>query len=329
MGQDVWVLAEHRGGELEEVTKEMLAEAGHLTSKLGGQVCSLLLGDGVGKLEIPLAHYGADVVYMAEHPLLASYTTDAYTDVVAGLVQQRQPAILICGATPNGCDLAPRLATRLGINLASDCVSLDLSGDGQLIATKPVYQDKVYAKLLYPAAGLQIATFRPGVRGVDEPDRSRRCEVVTVPIAIGSEHIRTRCLGVIPADPRTVDVSEAERIVAGGRGVGDNFDSLWELADLLGAAIGGTRVAVDRGWLPLERLIGATGKTVRPRLYLACGISGAPQHSIGMKDCETVIAINIDRTAPIFSLADLGVLADLNQVIPDLIRRLRQQRGAE
>jgi electron transfer flavoprotein alpha subunit len=329
LGQDVWVLAEHRGGELEEVTKEMLAEAGHLASKLGGQVCSVLLGDDVGKLAIPLAHYGADLVYMAEHPLLSSYTTDAYTDVICGLVQQYQPAILIFGVTPNGSDLAPRLATRLGVNLASDCVSLDLTGDGQLIATKPAYQDKLYAKVLYPAAGLQIATLRPGVRGVDEADRSRRCEVVAVPVIVGSERISTRRLGVIPADPRTVDVSEAERIVAGGRGVGDNFDSLWELADILGAAIGGTRVAVDRGWLPLERLIGATGKTVKPRLYLACGISGATQHSIGMKDSETVIAINVDRTAPIFPLADLGVLADLNQVIPALIRRLRQQRGGE
>lgn len=329
MGQDVWVLAEYSGGELEEVTKEMLAEARHLTSKMGGQVCSLLLGEGVDKLEIPLARYGADLVYMAEHPLLSSYTTDAYTEVIVGLVQQYQPAVLICGATPNGCDLAPRLATRLGVNLASDCVSLDLSDDGQLIATKPAYQDKVYAKVLYPAAGLQIATFRTGVRGVDEADRSRRCEVVTVAVSVDSEHIRTRRLRVIPADPRTVDISEAERIVAGGRGVGDNFHNLWELADLLGAAVGGTRVAVDRGWLPLERLIGATGKTVKPRLYLACGISGATQHSIGMKDSETVIAINVDRTAPIFPLADLGVLADLNQVMPALIRRLRQQRGRE
>lgn len=329
MGQDVWVLAEHRGGELEEVTKEMLAEAGDLKSQLGVQVCSLLLGDGVGKLAIPLAHYGADLVYMAEHPLLSSYTTDAYTDVIVNMLQQYQPAILICGATLNGRDLAPRLATRLGVNLASDCVRLDLSGDGQLIATKPAYRDKVYATVLYPAAGLQIATLRPGARGCYEADRSRRCEVVTVPVIVGSEHIRTRRLGVIPADPRTVDVSEAEMIVAGGRGVGDSFHSLWELADLLGAAIGGTRVAVDRGWLPLERLIGATGKTVKPRLYLACGISGATQHSIGMKDSETVIAINVDRTAPIFSLADLGVLADLNQVIPAVIRRLRQHRGGE
>jgi len=327
--QDAWVLAEHRGGELEEVTKEILAEAGHLTGKRGGQVCSLLLGDGVGKLTIPLAHYGADLVYMAEHPLLTSYTTDAYTDVIVGLVQHYQPAILICGATPNGCDLAPRLATRLGVNLASDCVSLDSNDDGQLIATKPAYQDKVYAKVLYPAAGLQIATLRPGVRGVDEADSSRHCEVVTVPVSVDSEHIRTRRLGVVPADPKTVDISEAERIVAGGRGVGDNFHNLWELADLLGAAVGGTRVAVDRGWLPLERLIGATGKTVKPRLYLACGISGATQHSIGMKDSETVIAINVDRTAPIFPLADLGVVADLNQVIPALIWRLRQQRGRE
>jgi electron transfer flavoprotein alpha subunit len=329
LGQDVWVLTEHRGGELEEVTKEMLAEASDLKSKLAGQVCSLLLGDGLAKLAIPLAHYGADLVYMAEHPLLSSYTTDAYTDVISGLIQQYQPAILICGATPNGRDLAPRLATRLGVNLASDCMNLGLSGDGQLIATKPAYQDKLYAKVLYPAAGLLIATFCPGVRGVNEADMSRRCEVVPVPVTISSEQIRTRCLGVIPADPRTVDVSEAESIVAGGRGVGDNFPSLWELADLLGAAIGGTRVAVDRGWLPLERLIGATGKTVKPRLYLACGISGATQHSIGMKDSETVIAINMDRTAPIFSLADLGVLGDLNQVIPALIRRLRQQRDRE
>lgn len=329
MGQDVWVLAEYRGGELEEVTKEMLAEACHLISQSGGHVCSLLLGDGVSKLVIPLAHYGADLVYVAEHPLLSSYTTDAYTDVIVGLVQQYRPAIIICGATPNGRDLAPRLATRLGVNLASDCLSLDATGDGQLIATKPVYQDKVYAKVLHPAVAPQIATFRPEARGVDEPDRSRRCEVVTVPVTIGSEHIRTRCLGLIPADPRTVDVSEAERIVAGGRGVGDDFPSLWELAQLLGAAIGGTRVAVDRGWLPPERLIGATGKTVKPRLYLACGISGATQHSTGMKDSETVIAINVDRTAPIFSLADLGVLADVNQVIPALIRRLREQGGKE
>lgn len=329
MGKDVWVLAEHRGGELEEVTKEMLGEARHLASHLGGQVCSVLLGHSVTQLATPLAHYGADVVYVAEHDLLAHYTTEAYTTVLADLVRQYEPAFLMCGATPNGRDLAPRLATRLGTHLASGCVRLELSTEGQLIATIPAYQDKVYAKVLYPAARPQIATFRPEVRGAEEPDSSRRCEVVTVEVKLSRKQIRTHCLGVIPPQPRTVDVSEARVIVAGGRGVGhgDRFQSLWELADLLGAAVGGTRVAVDRGWLAVERLIGATGKTVRPKLYLACGISGTIQHTAGMKDSEAIIAINTDRTAPIFSLADLGVLGDLDQVVPALIQRLRQRTG--
>jgi len=324
MSKDVWVLAEHRGEELEEVTKEMLGEARRLASRLGGRVCAVLLGDNVAQFASPLAHYGADIIYMAKHELLAHYTTDAYTTVLGDMALKYEPAILVCGATPNGRDLAPRLATRLGTHLASGCIRLDVSGEGQIVATIPFYQDKAYITVLYPTARLQIATFRPGARGADEPDKSRQAEVIQVEVRLSEEQVRTRPLGVIPADPRTVDLSEAGIVVAGGRGIGDKFESLWELADLLGGAVGGTRVAVDRGWLPVERLVGATGKMVKPRLYLACGISGATQHTAGMKDSDAVIAINIDRSAPIFSVADLGVVADLDELMPQLIERLRQ-----
>ena len=329
MSQDVWVLAEHWGGELEEVTKELLGEGRGLANWLGGRLCGILLGYGVERLVSPLAHYGAEIVYLAEDELLSIYNSDAYTMVLTELIRQHAPSIFLCGATPNGLDLAPGLAMRLGAPLATNCILLKADGEGRLSAVRPVHQDRVYETVVYPPTKPWISTLRPGVRGAEQPNVSQRAEVVKVKVELRPKVIRTRHLGFIPPDPQTVDISEAQKVVAGGHGVGgaEGFDRLWQLANLLGASVGGTRVAVDRGWLKFERQIGASGKTVEPKLYIACGISGASQHIVGMKDSELVIAINTDPMAPLFSVADLAVVGDLHEVIPAVIDRLNYLRA--
>jgi electron transfer flavoprotein alpha subunit len=327
--REIWVVAEHRGGELKAVTAELLGEGKKLAGQFGGGVRGVLLGYKIRELASSLARYGADSVYLAEHELLADYSVDAFVTVLHNLILRYQPFLLLLGATPQGREIAPRLAVRLGAPLVTQCISLDKDKEGRLVAVRPAYQDKVYQTVLFPSAQFRIATLLPGVRDAEFPDVSREAEVIDVQVKLSPEMIRPRHLGFLPADPRTVDIAEAEKVIAGGRGMGSegSFQQLWELADLLGAAVAGTRVAVDRGWLPLERMVGTTGKSVHPRLYFAWGISGASQHVAGMKDSEKVIAVNNDPGAPLFSLADLGVLGDVQQVLPALIARLRCLSG--
>lgn len=325
MEQDIWVLAEHREGELEEVTKELLGEGQELAEKHRGKLCSILLGQDVEKLALYLGQYGADRVFLVEDKLLSVYTTDAYSIVLENLLRRYKPFFFLCGATPLGQDLTPRLAIRLGAPLATNCILIKNDGEGNIIAVRPACQGKTYQTLIFPADKTGMATLQPGARGVDEPDTTRTAEVTRVKVELNTEAIRTKHLSFIPPNPRTMDIAEASMIVAGGRGLGnaEEFQLLSELADLIGAGVGGTKVAIDRGWLPRERMIGSTGKTVKPKLYLACGISGASQHIVGMKDSEWIIAINSDPSAPIFSLADLAVLGDLHQIVPEIIHRLR------
>jgi electron transfer flavoprotein alpha subunit len=229
-------------------------------------------------------------------------------------------------ATSVGEELAARVAVRIKTGVVTECTLLEMTKEGLLAMTRPSYGGKVNITMICPSARPQMATVQPGAMRIDEPDQSRKVEVVKVSVKVKPRELRSRIVGFMKGDPRTMDLSEAEIIVAGGQGVGsvDKFSVIEELADLLGACVGGTRSVVDAGWIPFERQIGQTGKTVAPRCYIACGISGAIQHVMGMKESKTIIAINIDRNAPIFKLADIGIVEDLHKVIPALIKELQE-----
>lgn len=328
---DVWVIVEHQQGKLADVTLEMLGDARKLADKLGGQVWAIMLtAGGAGDGSEVMAHHGADRVLLVEHALFEAYTTEPCVQALAALCAEHAPGILLLAATLNGQDLAARLSARLGTGLAADCVTLKINAEGRLEATRPTHADKVYGTTVCVAGTPQMATLRPGVAGVGKPNTARKAEVSTVEPVLDATTLRARAVGFVPADPKTIDITEAERIVAAGMGVGgrEGVQALEELAELLGAALAGSRLAVDQGWLPYERQVGQSGRTVAPRLYIAAGISGASQHTLGMRDAQTIVAINTDKAAGIFKLAELGIVGDLHQVIPALTKKLRAQKKA-
>lgn len=324
----VWIVAEQAKGELHPVSLELLGEGRKLAASLGQDLCAVLLGQGAEVLVDTLARYRADKVYLVEHDLLAEYSTDAYTFALAELIEKQRPSIVMLGATPNGQDLGARMAARLRTGFAGDCVELRLNSEGAPEAVRPAYGDKVYTTVVSCSNPPWIVSLRPGIIGVDEPDESCHAEVIHVRPEIEPDSIRTRVIEFVKADPGTIDIAEAEFIVSGGRGIGgkEQWRLVEELAEVLGASVAGSRVAVDEGWIVRDRQVGQTGKTVTPGLYFALGISGASQHVGGMKDAKQIVAINTDRDAPIFKVSSLSVLADLHQVVPALVQKLREAR---
>lgn len=326
----VWVVAERDEEGLRETTFEILEEGRKLADQLEDRLCCVLIGHQVGESIETLGRYGVDTIYVVEHPLLAEYNTDGYTAALTELIRNHKPYLVIMSATPNGQDLAPRLAARLKIGLVTDCVMLKLSGRGEVLFIKPTHQDKVYATITCPSTTPHLATIRPGAIGIAPPNYCRQPEVISWEPCIHSGMLRTRTLDLIKGDPKLIDVGEAEFIVSGGRGVDgmQGWQLIEGLAEILGASVGGTRMAMDMGYIPQERMIGQTGKAVGPKLYLAAGISGASHH-VGGIDAECMIAINTDRNAPIFSRCDLGIIGDLHEVLPALTRKLRQMKDTD
>jgi electron transfer flavoprotein alpha subunit len=328
----VWVVVDHTGDEIEDIARELLGQARRLADRLGLAAAAVLLGDDVCSLAPLLGQYGADTVYLAESPLLGTYNPDAYTPVLADLIRRQRPSIVLWGATDRGRDLAPRVAARLGTGLASNCTGIGLSDDGLLVMTRPVYGGKASCRVVCPTTRPQMATLQPGAARAKRPEPSRQAQVVTLDVGLSPQCLRLQLVEVIRIPPSALDVTEAEVIVAGGRGVGseEGFRLVEQLAHLVGAAVAASRPAVDVGWAPYERQVGLSGKSVAPRLYIACGISGATYHVVGMKDSKAVVAINQDPHAPIFQIADVKIVGDVRQVLPPLIkrlRRLRQERG--
>ena len=325
--KSVWVIAEHTKRGLHEAALEVLGEARALVDQLQGELHAVVLGDEITDLAATLFHYGAQSVYLVQHPLLKEYTTDGYVHALAQLLRDRDARVLMLGGTPNGQDLAPRLAARLCIGLAADCMRVKLNSSGELGMTRPVYQDKVHAVVTWPGSRPMVVTMRPGARGSNRPDPSRQGQVFEVRVQLEDDVIRARPVGFIKGDPKQIDLSEAELVVAGGRGVEPGrWGVVEDAAKQLGAAVGGSRMAMDQGWIGRERMIGLTGKTIHPKLYLAAGISGASQHMGGVRDSEVVIAINTDPAAPCLKQADLGIVGDLHEVLPALTRRLQEIR---
>jgi electron transfer flavoprotein alpha subunit len=334
---EIWGVLERSDATLHEQSGELLSE---LVDVAGRQptpatVCAVLLCSQ--QAELPdlslLPKLGVHHVYIPEHPLLVRYSTEGYVSALAWFIQQRKPVLMATSATPNGRDWTPRLASQLHLPFVPNCLSLDLHDDG-LFALRSIYEGRAYVQTrtaLHRRTAL--ATFVPGVRGTpvniqeDQfPASSLEITRLMPEIRQGRGQERVRHLAVRAPSSEEIELDAAERIIAGGRGVGqEGFTTIASFARLLDASVGATRVATDLGWVEHARQIGATGKIVRPRLYIACGISGAAQHTSGMTGSQTVIAINPDRSAPIFALSDLGLLGDANQVLPLAAKMLEER----
>lgn len=317
----VWVFAEQREGHLEKVSLELLGEGRKIADKLGVKLTALLLGSGIKDLGKGLRNHGADEVLVVDNKELEHYTTDGYTKVICDLVNKRKPGILFIGATFIGRDLGPRVAARLETGLTADCTSLDVDiTNGNLLATRPAFGGNLMATIVCPDHRPQMATVRPGVfEKLEEEEKEGGVEEIQVNLSF--EDIRTKVLEIVKENKEIVDISEANFIVAGGRGMGsqENFKLLYELAEALGGVVAASRAAVDKGWLDKAYQVGQTGKTVRPNIYIACGISGAIQHVAGMQDSDLIIAVNKDESAPIMKIADYGIVGDIVKVIPQMI----------
>lgn len=329
--QGVWVFAEQRHGELQKVSLEILGESRRLANELGVKLTAVLLGNNIGHLANKLGEYGADEVLIADHAELENYTTDGYTKVLCDLVNDKKPGIFFIGATFIGRDLGPRVAARLRTGLTADCTSLAVEVEnGALLATRPAFGGNIMATIACPDHRPQMATVRPGVFS-RLTEKNYDFTVENVEVKLEASDIRTTILEIVKANKEVVDISEAKVIVSGGRGVGskENFTLLQELADAFGGVVGGSRGAVDKGWIERDYQVGQTGKTVRPSIYIACGISGAIQHVAGMQESDMIIAINKDETAPIMKVADYAIVGDLNKVIPEMISELKSMESKE
>ncbi len=318
----VWVMAQQEAGGLHPVSLELLGKARELAEHLGQDVSALLLGDRVEPLVGALFAAGAQQVHLVEHPALAGYRTLPFSRAAAQVIQSQKPEILLVGATPMGRDLAPRLARRLGLGLTADCTGLEIDAQERILRqTRPAFGGNVMATIVGRYSRPQVATVRPGIMKPLPPEPGRQGRLLRHNVHIPSQDLRTTLLKTIQVPRSGVDLTSARVIVAGGRGVGNmaGFALLEELAGVLGAELGGTRVAYESGWIPHERQIGQTGVTVRPDLYVAVGLSGAIQHRAGMLDSRFIVAINKDRAAPIFDVADFALVGDFSKIVPAVI----------
>lgn len=325
MAQGVWTIAEQRGGEIRKITYEIVSEGRRLADALGQELTVILLGSDIKGAAAELGQYGADKVLVADDSRLEPYTTDAYVSVISELVKANDPHILILGASTQGKDLAGRLAASLDVGMAQDCTAFAVE-DGNLVATRPIYAGKAYAKVTFENSLPQMAAARPKVMSISEPDSSKSAEVADVAFSLDDGDLKTKVVDVAADESGKVDLTEADKIVSGGRGMKgpENYNILEEFADLIGASVGASRSAVDAGWRPHSDQVGQTGKVVSPNLYVACGISGAIQHLAGMSTSKIIVAINKDEDAPIFQKADYGVVGDLFDVVPALTEEVKK-----
>ena len=321
MSKDVFVFCEQRDGKLQNVGFELLGEASSLAQDLGQQVTAVLLGEGVFKQADELIHYGADIVIVVEDPMLKEYLTEPYAKALTAVIKAKDAGIVLFGATSIGRDLAPRISARIKTGLTADCTGLNIDPDTKLLMmTRPAFGGNLMAVIRCKNHRPQMATVRPGVMQPMEKDQSRTGKIERFEVVFNKEDMNVELLEVIPKSKNIADITKAKCLVSGGRGLGgkENFQLLRELAEVLDAEVSASRATVDAGWIEKERQVGQTGKTVRPDLYLACGISGAIQHVAGMENSGLVIAINKSDTAPIFGVADLGIVGDLHAIIPKL-----------
>lgn len=315
---NIWVFPEHKDNKLLKVSREVLSEGRRLADKCDGELTAVLPGYHLDGLVGDIGKHGVDKVLLIEHPALERYSTLPYCSVFAGLIQKHKPAAVLFGATALADDLAPRLAVRLKTGLVTNCNMVEIAEDGTLEVTKPAYSGKISATLRFSSNRLQLVTISPGA--MEATINTRQSQVINIKVENVDEPI-TEDIGLLKGDPESTDLSEAELIVSGGRGMGNEqgFQLLEELAKLLRASVGGTRVAVDNGWIPFEKQVGQTGKVVSPMVFITLGTSGAIQYTTGFKDSEFVIAIDSNPQSPIFQVSDIGVVADVHQLLPALV----------
>lgn len=321
----VWVFAEQREGNLMNVSIELLGEGRKIADKLNTELTAILLGNNVNKLADRLVKYGADKVIYAESPLLEIYTTDGYTKTICNLIEERKPEIMLIGATNIGRDLGPRISARIHTGLTADCTRLDVDLENRrLLQTRPAFGGNLMATIICPDHRPQMATVRPGVMEKAKYDQGRSGEIEIINPDLRDEDIMAKVIEFVKEKKAQVKLEDASIIVSGGRGLGtpEGFKLIEELAEKLGGVVGASRATVDAGWIDQSHQVGQTGKTVRPNLYIACGISGAIQHLAGMQESKCIIAINKDKDAPIFEIADYGIVGDVYEVIPEIIKGL-------
>lgn len=315
----VLIIAEQRDGKLKKSTFELVGAS----AAAGNETHVALLGEGVANLVSELASYGASKIHVAENAALKLYNAEAYTNVLGEMVKAHSPDVVLASHTPTGRDFMPRLASRLNVGLASDCVSLTFEGTN-IKVRRPVYSGKATVEVEFLGAGPRLATIRANALGVGKPDSSKTAETQAVSAVVGE--LKSKTLEIVKGASARPDVTEAATVVSGGRALksAENFKLIEDLADVLGAAVGASRAAVDAGYRPHRDQVGQTGKVVSPALYIACGISGAIQHLAGMRSSKTIVAINTDPEAPIFQVADYGVVADIFAAVPVLTEEFKK-----
>ncbi len=325
--KDVWVFAEQRDNKIMPVVFELLGEGRKLADKVGCKLCAVLCGHNAEDLQKELFGYGADVVYYAESELLKDYRTDSYTNVIFEAIEKYKPEIMLLGATHIGRDLGPCLAVRADTGLTADCTILEIDeNDKKILQTRPAFGGNLMATIICPDHRPQMSTVRPGVMAKSEFNENATGEVIELTVNLKADEVRTNILEIVKSVEELVSLTDAEVIVCGGMGLGkkEGFDLLNDLAKALNGTVAASRAAVDAGWIDHSYQIGQTGTTVKPKIYIACGISGAIQHVAGMQESEQIIAINTNENAPIFEVADYGIVGDLYTVIPTLIEELKK-----
>ncbi len=329
----VWVFAEQDSGELKPTGPQLLGKGRELADKLGEELCAVLIGNDIKELSEELGAYGAEKVYVIDGKVFENYSTEAYTTAITSLISKYKPNILLYGATHLGRDLAPSVAGRMGLGLTADCTDLsieEVEGRKVLLQTRPAFGGNVMADIVCPNSRPQMATVRPHVMSPIEPDEDHKFEVVEENIEVKGEAISTEVIEIMKPEAKgEIPIEEADVVVCGGRGVGtseEDFELLRKLADLLDGTVGCSRPIVEEDVMPKSRQVGQSGKTISPKLYIVCGVSGAIQHKVGIKDSDYIIAVNKDSEAAIFDVADFGIVGDINEVLPLMIEKLEKAK---
>ena len=321
----VMVFVEQRSGEIQNVSLELLGKGRELADKINNKLSAVLLGHNIKKLSEELIEYGADEVVYVEDENLDVYLTSTYTKALTEVINKKNPEIVLVGATTIGRDLAPRVSATIETGLTADCTSLEIDDENQgLLMTRPAFGGNIMATIICPNHRPQMSTVRPGVMKKLEKDINRTGNVEKIDVKFLEDYKNVQVLKYVKENVKKVNIEDAKILISAGRGIGckENMDALYELADLLGAEVSASRAVVDAGWIDKSRQVGQTGKTVRPDVYIACGISGAIQHLAGMEESEYIIAINNNSDAAIFEVADLSLVGDVNKVIKNLIQEL-------
>lgn len=323
----IWVFLEQKNGRVQSVSYELLGKAQELAKKLNCQVSGVLIGNNLGDQLDELIFCGADNIYLVEAPEIANFQDEPYTNILIKLVEKYKPEIFLCGATAIGRSLISRVAIKIKAGLTADCTGLDIDDKRKiLLQTRPAFGGNIMATIISPNYRPQMATVRHKVMQPMAPDKRRKGKIIRENFDSSVYASRTKLLGIVEEIESLVNISEADIIVSGGRGMGakENFKLLEDFAHVLGAAVGASRAAVDAGWMPYSHQVGQTGRTVAPKIYFACGISGQIQHLVGMQPSKIIVAINKDPEAPIFKFATYGIVGDVFEIIPALTKKFKE-----